>query len=191
MDYKRMIVEMLQKIDDEKVLSFIYKIISNLVDQGVYPQSFFFGSIASSFAIFSSTAHSFSSSLDKVKIRRVLKESSSSLKRSEVNLAISSSLVIGRNISPAPVRSQSSFTLNSLHIKEITASLGVFFPVSQQAILLLDVLNLSANPCWVRLSVLRNSLILSFKLSPSFCIQNSTQKTNSQYKNVVKRQNNA
>lgn len=32
MDYKRMIVEMLQKIDDEKVLSFIYKIISNLLD---------------------------------------------------------------------------------------------------------------------------------------------------------------
>ena len=32
MDYKRMIVEMLQKIDDEKVLSFIYKIISNLMD---------------------------------------------------------------------------------------------------------------------------------------------------------------
>lgn len=32
MDYKRMIVEMLQKIDDEKVLSFIYKIISNLID---------------------------------------------------------------------------------------------------------------------------------------------------------------
>ena len=32
MDYKRMIVETLQKIDDEKVLSFIYKIISNLMD---------------------------------------------------------------------------------------------------------------------------------------------------------------
>ena len=32
MDYKRMIVEMLQKIDDEKVLSFICKIISNLLD---------------------------------------------------------------------------------------------------------------------------------------------------------------
>ena len=32
MDYKRMIVEMLQKIDDEKILSFIYKIISNLMD---------------------------------------------------------------------------------------------------------------------------------------------------------------
>ena len=32
MNYKRMIVEMLQKIDDEKVLSFIYKIISNLLD---------------------------------------------------------------------------------------------------------------------------------------------------------------
>ena len=32
MDYNRMIVEMLQKIDDEKVLSYIYKIISNLLD---------------------------------------------------------------------------------------------------------------------------------------------------------------
>ncbi len=32
MDYKRKILEMLQQIDDEKVLSFIYKIISNLMD---------------------------------------------------------------------------------------------------------------------------------------------------------------
>ena len=32
MDYKRKIIEMLQQIDDEKVLSFIYKIISNLLD---------------------------------------------------------------------------------------------------------------------------------------------------------------
>lgn len=32
MDYKGKIIEMLQQIDDEKVLSFIYKIISNLLD---------------------------------------------------------------------------------------------------------------------------------------------------------------
>ena len=32
MDYKIKIIEMLQQIDDEKVLSFIYKIISNLLD---------------------------------------------------------------------------------------------------------------------------------------------------------------
>ena len=32
MDYKRKIIEMLQKINDEKTLSFIYKIISNLLD---------------------------------------------------------------------------------------------------------------------------------------------------------------
>lgn len=32
MDYKRRIIEMLQQIDDEKVLAFIYKIISNLLD---------------------------------------------------------------------------------------------------------------------------------------------------------------
>ena len=32
MDYKRKIIEMLQKINDEKKLSFIYKIISNLLD---------------------------------------------------------------------------------------------------------------------------------------------------------------
>ena len=32
MDYKRKIIEMLQQIYDEKVLSFIYKIISNLLD---------------------------------------------------------------------------------------------------------------------------------------------------------------
>ena len=32
MDYKRKIIEMLQKIDDEKILSFIYKIIFNLMD---------------------------------------------------------------------------------------------------------------------------------------------------------------
>lgn len=31
MDYKRKILEMLRQIDDEKVLSFIYKIISNLL----------------------------------------------------------------------------------------------------------------------------------------------------------------
>lgn len=31
MDYKRKILEMLQQIDDEKALSFIYKIISNLL----------------------------------------------------------------------------------------------------------------------------------------------------------------
>lgn len=32
MDYKRKIIEMLNKINDEKTLSFIYKIISNLLD---------------------------------------------------------------------------------------------------------------------------------------------------------------
>ena len=32
MNYKGKIIEMLQQIDDEKVLSFIYKIISNLLD---------------------------------------------------------------------------------------------------------------------------------------------------------------
>ena len=31
MDYKRKIIEMLNKINDEKTLSFIYKIISNLL----------------------------------------------------------------------------------------------------------------------------------------------------------------
>ena len=30
MDYKKKIVEMIQKIDDERILSFIYRIISNL-----------------------------------------------------------------------------------------------------------------------------------------------------------------
>lgn len=32
MDYKRKIIEMLNKINDEKTLSFIYKIISKLLD---------------------------------------------------------------------------------------------------------------------------------------------------------------
>lgn len=32
MDYKRKIIEMLNKINVEKTLSFIYKIISNLLD---------------------------------------------------------------------------------------------------------------------------------------------------------------
>lgn len=32
MDYKRKIIAMLQKINDEKTLAFIYKIISNLLD---------------------------------------------------------------------------------------------------------------------------------------------------------------
>lgn len=31
MDYKKKIVEMIQKIDDERILSFIYRIISNLL----------------------------------------------------------------------------------------------------------------------------------------------------------------
>lgn len=32
MDYKNKIIEMIQRINDEKTLSFIYKIISNLMD---------------------------------------------------------------------------------------------------------------------------------------------------------------
>lgn len=44
MDYKRKIIEMLNKINDEKTLSFIYKIISNLLDQGFSPSPLYLNS---------------------------------------------------------------------------------------------------------------------------------------------------
>lgn len=58
----------------------------------------------------------------------------SSFRRRAMYFITSSSSGTSINILPSPVRSQVSFTLNSLHIKEKTESIGAFLPISYCAI---------------------------------------------------------
>ena len=87
----------------------------------------------------------------------------SSFRRRAMYFITSSSSGTSINILPSPVRSQVSFTLNSLHIKEITASIGSFLPLSYVAIVLRFMPILFANSCWVSSNSRLNFLIRSFK----------------------------
>ena len=99
-------------------------------------------------------------------MNRRLKLSCSPANAEPTNAAISSSLESWTNISPSPVRSQCSDTLNSRHIRAITASIGSPLPVSYFAIVFLLIFSLSANCCWVYPRTLLNFLIRFFILSP-------------------------
>ena len=112
----------------------------------------------------SSTSQSDSFKRASIEIKRFLKESVSLASAPPMKAAISSSLVICKNISPSPVRNHRSFTLNSLQIKEIAASLGSLRPNSYVATVFLFTFILSANSCCVKSKRRRICFIRSFSV---------------------------